>query len=73
MNQMQQGLQNWTVGTLNQCKLIGIKSRFALIHRKEQETKMSEKWGNLENLEEKKNQNSCLCSIFGMMVTGQVP
>ena len=30
-------LQNWTGGPLNQCKLIGIKSRFALISRKAQE------------------------------------
>ena len=46
MNPMQQELQNWTVGTLNQCKLIKIKSRFALIHRKEQETKMPQKMGS---------------------------
>ena len=63
---MQQELQNWTVGTLNLC-------RFALTHREDQETKMSEKWGNFKNLEEKKYKNSCLFSIHGILVTGQVP
>ena len=45
---MQQELKKWTVGTLNQCKLIGIKFRFALIHKKEQETKMPENGGILK-------------------------
>ena len=36
---MQQELQNWTGGPKDQCKLIGIKSRFALIDRKAQEQK----------------------------------
>ena len=54
---MQQNLQkNDCCISFESMQLIGIiliKSRFALIHRKEQETKMPEKWGNFENLEEK--------------------
>ena len=57
VNQMQQNLQkNDCCISFESMQLIGIiliKSRFALIHRKEQETKMPEKWGNFENLEEK--------------------
>ena len=50
-----QGLQNWTGGTWNTIKLIGMDSRFALIHEKAQE----QKW--LKNLKEKKkNQISAL-------------
>ena len=32
-----QGLQNWTGGTWNIIKLIGMNSRFALIHKKAQD------------------------------------
>ena len=51
---MQQELQNWTGGPQNQCKLIGIKSRFALIGRKAQEQKKTENFRNFENFKEKK-------------------
>ena len=39
---------------LNQCKLIAIKSRFALICRKAQEQKYLKIWGFFENWEEEK-------------------
>ena len=35
-----QGLQNWTGGTWDIIKLIGMNSRFALIHKKAQEHKL---------------------------------
>ena len=54
-------LQDWTGGPLNQCKLIGIKSRFALIHRKAEEQKNLE---NLRKFERKKNVKIHLCVQF---------
>jgi hypothetical protein len=41
-----QGLQNWTGGTQNIMKLIGLISRFALIHKKAQKQKVAEKLNN---------------------------
>ena len=37
MTYRDQGIQNWTGGTWNTIKLIGMNSRFALIHKKAQE------------------------------------
>ena len=70
---MQQELQNWTGGPKDQCKLIGIKSRFALIDRKAQEQKKHGNFRNFENFKGKKRQNSPLCSISDLIIVGQVP
>jgi hypothetical protein len=55
-----QGLQNCTGGTWNIIKWNGMNSRFALIHKKVQEQKMTEKLNNFEKFERKKNQISAL-------------
>jgi hypothetical protein len=47
LNHRDQGLQNWTGGTFNTIKLVGMNSRFACICIKAQEQKMTEKWNNL--------------------------
>ena len=56
-----QGLQNWTGGTLNIIKLIGMNSRFAKNCKKAQEQKRLENWTILKNLTEKKISNSPMC------------
>jgi hypothetical protein len=58
---LQQELQTWTGGALNDIKLIGMNSTFAQILGKLKKNKMSENLKNLENLKEK-SQNSALCS-----------
>jgi hypothetical protein len=50
-----QGLQNWIGGTWNSIKLIGMNSRFALIHKKAQEHKWLKKLNNFEKFERKKS------------------
>ena len=60
---MQQELQNWTGGPKDQCKLIGIKSRFALIDRKAQEQKNMEILGILK-ISKEKNVKIHLCAQF---------
>jgi hypothetical protein len=57
INPRDQGLQNWTVGTWNIIKLIGINSRFTLIHKKSQEQKWLKKLNNFEKFERKKKSN----------------
>ena len=52
-----QGLKNWTGGTWDIIKLIGMNSRFALIHKKAQEQKWLKNWTIL-----KRNQISALFS-----------
>ena len=55
MTSRDQGLQNWTGGTWNIIKLIGMNSRFALIHKKAQEQKLLKIGTILKNLKEKKS------------------
>ena len=47
MTSRDQGLQNWTGGTFNTIKLIGMNPRFASICIKAKEEKMTEKMNNL--------------------------
>ena len=62
MSQIQQELQNWTGGALNIIKLIEKAPSFATLCWKLKTNIISEILKNFENLKEKKNQNSALCS-----------
>ena len=54
MTSRDQGLRNWTGGTWNIIKLIGMNYRFALIHEKGTGTKIAEKLKNLEKFGRRK-------------------
>ena len=59
MNHSDQGLQNWTGGTLKTIKLIGMNSRFAKICIKAQE----QKWLKNGTIWQKKISHFCSCAF----------
>ena len=79
MTYRDQGLKNWTGGTWNMIKLIGMNTKFTLIHKKAQEQKWLKNETILKNLKEKKKKkekekkNQPCSQPRDLLMTGQMP